>query len=186
MTSRTLLIVDDDEDLRRNTGGAICRSTREFDVLQEASAARSMATTVRNGLISCSSWTSACPTWTAARAVKMLRKGRLQGYRNADQSTMPDSAPFWGWKPRRQRLCDQAVSFARCCWPASVHASPARAGRIPPSVGPYTVSQPELLIDQRSGKIRGSPKRKPRSSISLPGRAESRHPRRASGGGVGP
>ena len=65
MTSRTILIVDDDDDLR----GTLVEQLslyEEFDVLQEATPQK--ASPRRAAASStCSSWMSGCPTWTAAR-----------------------------------------------------------------------------------------------------------------------
>src|SRR5690606_28221479 len=73
MTSRTLLIVDDDEDLRETLVEQLSLY-EEFDVLQEASAARGMAT-VRNGLIDLLVMDIGLPDMDGREAVKMLRKG---------------------------------------------------------------------------------------------------------------
>jgi DNA-binding response OmpR family regulator len=73
MTSRTLLIVDDDEDLRETLVEQLSLY-EEFDVLQEASAARGMAA-VRNGLIDLLVMDIGLPDMDGREAVKMLRKG---------------------------------------------------------------------------------------------------------------
>ncbi len=65
MTSRTLLIVDDDEDLRATLVEQL-GLYEEFDVLQEATAAKGIAA-ARAGSSTSWSWMSACRTWMAAR-----------------------------------------------------------------------------------------------------------------------
>ena len=77
MTSRTILIVDDDDDLR----GTLVEQLslyEEFDVLQESNAAKGIAT-ARGGLIDLLIMDVGLPDMDGREAVKMLRKG---GYKS--------------------------------------------------------------------------------------------------------
>ena len=73
MTSRTILIVDDDDDLRSTLVEQLSLY-EEFDVLQEATATKGIAT-VRNGLIDLLIMDVGLPDMDGREAVKMLRKG---------------------------------------------------------------------------------------------------------------
>src|SRR5882724_1580331 len=73
MTSRTILIVDDDDDLR----GTLVEQLslyEEFDVLQESTAAKGVAT-ARGGLIDLLIMDVGLPDMDGREAVKILRKG---------------------------------------------------------------------------------------------------------------
>jgi DNA-binding response OmpR family regulator len=73
MTSRTILIVDDDDDLR----GTLVEQLslyEEFDVLQEATAAKGVAV-ARAGLIDLLVMDVGLPDMDGREAVKLLRKG---------------------------------------------------------------------------------------------------------------
>ncbi|TIX30288.1 MAG: response regulator transcription factor, partial [Mesorhizobium sp.] len=77
MTSRTILIVDDDDDLR----GTLVEQLslyEEFDVLQESTAAKGVAT-ARGGLIDLLIMDVGLPDMDGREAVKILRKG---GYKS--------------------------------------------------------------------------------------------------------
>jgi len=62
MTPRTILIVDDDSDLRTTLVEQLALH-EEFAVLQEARPPRASPPR-ETGRSTCSSWMSACPTWT--------------------------------------------------------------------------------------------------------------------------
>ncbi|TGW04505.1 response regulator, partial [Mesorhizobium sp. M2D.F.Ca.ET.145.01.1.1] len=73
MTSRTILIVDDDDDLR----GTLVEQLslyEEFDVLQESTAAKGV-TAARGGLIDLLIMDVGLPDMDGREAVKILRKG---------------------------------------------------------------------------------------------------------------
>ena len=77
MTSRTILIVDDDEDLR----GALIEQLslyEEFDVLQEATASKGI-NAARAGVIDLLIMDVGLPDMDGREAVKILRKGGYKG-----------------------------------------------------------------------------------------------------------
>jgi len=73
MTSRTILIVDDDDDLRGTLVEQLALY-EEFDVLQEATAAKGV-TAARGGLIDLLIMDVGLPDMDGREAVKILRKG---------------------------------------------------------------------------------------------------------------
>ena len=73
MTSRTILIVDDDDDLRGTLVEQLALY-EEFDVLQEATAAKGVAA-ARGGLIDLLIMDVGLPDMDGREAVKILRKG---------------------------------------------------------------------------------------------------------------
>src|ERR671910_2283439 len=73
MTSRTILIVDDDEDLRATLVEQLSLY-EEFDVLKEATAAKGIAV-ARAGLIDLLVMDVGLPDMDGREAVKLLRKG---------------------------------------------------------------------------------------------------------------
>ena len=73
MTSRTILIVDDDDDLRSTLVEQLSLY-EEFDVLQEATAAKGISA-ARTGLIDLLIMDVGLPDMDGREAVKMLRKG---------------------------------------------------------------------------------------------------------------
>ena len=73
MASRTLLIVDDDEDLRSTLVEQLSLY-EEFEVLQEATAAKGVAA-ARAGLIDLLVMDVGLPDMDGREAVKLLRKG---------------------------------------------------------------------------------------------------------------
>ena len=73
MTSRTILVVDDDEDLRGTLAEQLSLY-EEFDVLQETTAAKGIAT-ARAGMIDLLIMDVGLPDMDGREAVKLLRKG---------------------------------------------------------------------------------------------------------------
>ena len=77
MTSRTILIVDDDDDLRATLVEQLSLY-EEFDVLQEATAGKGVAA-ARGGLIDLLIMDVGLPDMDGREAVKTAAQGRLQG-----------------------------------------------------------------------------------------------------------
>jgi DNA-binding response OmpR family regulator len=154
MTSRTLLIVDDDEDLRETLVEQLSLY-EEFDVLQEASAARGMAA-VRNGLIDLLVMDIGLPDMDGREAVKMLRKGgfkapiiMLTGH-DTDSDTilgLESGANDYVTKPFRF-----AVLLARIRAQLRQHEQSEDATF---TVGPYTFKPSQkLMTDAKGARIR--------------------------------
>src|SRR6476620_8965014 len=147
MTSRTILIVDDDDDLRGTLVEQLALY-EEFDVLQEATAAKGV-TAARGGLID-------LLVMDGREAVKILRKGgykapiiMLTGH-DTDSDTilgLEAGANDYVTKPFRF-----AVLLARIRAQLRQHKQSEDATF---SVGPYTFKPSQkLLLDQRGGKVR--------------------------------
>lgn len=154
MTSRTILIVDDDEDLRATLVEqlALCE---EFDILQEANATKGIQT-ARNAIVDILIMDVGLPDMDGREAVKLLRKG---GYRapiimltaqDTDSDTilgLEAGANDYVTKPFRF-----AVLLARIRAQLRQHEQSEDATF---SVGPYTFKPSQkLLLDERGGKIR--------------------------------
>ena len=163
MTSRTILIVDDDDDLRGTLVEQLALY-EEFDVLQEATAAKGV-TAARGGLIDLLIMDVGLPDMDGREAVKILRKGgykapiiMLTGH-DTDSDTilgLEAGANDYVTKPFRF-----AVLLARIRAQLRQHEQSEDATF---SVGPYTFKPSQkLLIDPRGGKVRLT-RRKPRSS----------------------
>ena len=73
MTSRTILIVDDDDDLRSTLVEQLALY-EEFDVLEEATATKGI-NAARNGLVDLLIMDVGLPDMDGREAVKVLRKG---------------------------------------------------------------------------------------------------------------
>jgi DNA-binding response OmpR family regulator len=73
MTSRTILIVDDDNDLRETLADQLSLY-EEFDVLQEPTAAKGVQT-ARSGIVDLLIMDVGLPDMDGREAVKILRKG---------------------------------------------------------------------------------------------------------------
>ncbi|MCR4267418.1 response regulator transcription factor [Nitratireductor sp. ZSWI3] len=154
MTSRTILIVDDDEDLRATLVEQLALY-EEFDILQEATATKGIQT-ARNAIIDILIMDVGLPDMDGREAVKLLRKG---GYRapiimltaqDTDSDTilgLEAGANDYVTKPFRF-----AVLLARIRAQLRQHEQSEDATF---SVGPYTFKPSQkLLIDERGGKIR--------------------------------
>ena len=145
MTSRTILVVDDDEDLRGTLAEQLSLY-EEFDVLQETTAAKGIAT-ARAGMIDLLIMDVGLPDMDGREAVKLLRKGgykapiiMLTGH-DTDSDTilgLEAGANDYVTKPFRF-----AVLLARIFWRAYVRscASTSRA-KTPPSRSAPTHSSP--------------------------------------------
>ncbi|EKF40541.1 response regulator transcription factor [Nitratireductor indicus] len=154
MTSRTILIVDDDEDLRATLVEQLALY-EEFDILQEATATKGIQT-ARNAIVDILIMDVGLPDMDGREAVKLLRKG---GYRapiimltaqDTDSDTilgLEAGANDYVTKPFRF-----AVLLARIRAQLRQHEQSEDATF---SVGPYTFKPSQkLLIDERGGKIR--------------------------------
>ena len=154
MSSRTILIVDDDDDLRSTLVEQLSLY-EEFEVLQETTAAKGIAT-ARGGLIDLLIMDVGLPDMDGREAVKILRKGgykapiiMLTGH-DTDSDTilgLEAGANDYVTKPFRF-----AVLLARIRAQLRQHEQSEDATF---SVGPYTFKPSQkLLIDQRGRKVR--------------------------------
>ncbi|EKF19112.1 response regulator transcription factor [Nitratireductor pacificus] len=154
MTSRTILIVDDDEDLRATLVEQLALY-EEFDILQEATATKGVQA-ARGAIVDLLIMDVGLPDMDGREAVKLLRKG---GYRapiimltaqDTDSDTilgLEAGANDYVTKPFRF-----AVLLARIRAQLRQHEQSEDATF---SVGPYTFKPSQkLLIDERGGKIR--------------------------------
>jgi len=154
MTSRTILIVDDDEDLRATLVEQL-RLYEEFDILQEATAAKGVQT-ARNAVADLLIMDVGLPDMDGREAVKILRKGGFRApiimltAQDTDSDTilgLEAGANDYVTKPFRF-----AVLLARIRAQLRQHEQSEDATF---TVGPYTFKPSQkLLIDQRGGKIR--------------------------------
>ncbi|MBY8916262.1 response regulator transcription factor [Nitratireductor rhodophyticola] len=154
MTSRTILIVDDDEDLRTTLVEQLSLY-EEFDILQEETATKGIQS-ARNAIVDLLIMDVGLPDMDGREAVKLLRKG---GYRapiimltaqDTDSDTilgLEAGANDYVTKPFRF-----AVLLARIRAQLRQHEQSEDATF---AVGPYTFKPSQkLLIDERGGKIR--------------------------------
>ncbi len=154
MTPRTILIVDDDEDLRSTLVEQL-ELCEEFDLLQEATAAKGIQA-ARNSMVDLTIMDVGLPDMDGREAVKLLRKG---GYRapiimltaqDTDSDTilgLEAGANDYVTKPFRF-----AVLLARIRAQMRQHEQSEDAKF---NVGPYTFKPSQkLLIDPRGSKIR--------------------------------
>lgn len=154
MPARSILIVDDDEDLRATLVEQLSLY-EEFDVSEVATAAKGI-NTARSGVVDLLIMDVGLPDMDGREAVKMLRKG---GYKapiimltgnDTDSDTilgLEAGANDYVTKPFRF-----AVLLARIRAQLRQHEQSEDATF---SVGPYTFKPSQkLLIDQRGGKIR--------------------------------
>ena len=154
MTSRTILIVDDDEDLRTTLVEQLSLY-EEFDILQEDTATKGIQS-ARNVIVDLLIMDVGLPDMDGREAVKLLRKG---GYRapiimltaqDTDSDTilgLEAGANDYVTKPFRF-----AVLLARIRAQLRQHEQSEDATF---AVGPYTFKPSQkLLIDERGGKIR--------------------------------
>ena len=130
MTSRTILIVDDDDDLRATLVEQLALY-EEFDVQQESTAAKGVAA-ARGGVVDLLIMDVGLPDMDGREAVKILRKGGYNDYVT---------------KPFRF-----AVLLARIRAQLRQHEQSEDATF---SVGPYTFKPSQkLLLDPRGAKVR--------------------------------
>ena len=183
MASRTILIVDDDDDLRATLVEQLSLY-EEFEVLQEATAAKGIAA-ARAGMIDLLIMDVGLPDMDGREAVKLLRKGgykapiiMLTGH-DTDSDTilgLEAGANDYVTKPFRF-----AVLLARIRAQLRQHEQSEDATF---SVGPYTFKPSQkLLIDQKGGKVQADRKGSLDHQIPLPRRPEggdARHPARGS------
>jgi DNA-binding response OmpR family regulator len=154
MTSRTILLVDDDNDLRETLVEQLSLY-EEFSILQEASAAKGIHA-ARNGQIDLLIMDVGLPDMDGREAVKLLRKGgfkspiiMLTGH-DTDSDTilgLEAGANDYVTKPFRF-----AVLLARIRAQLRQHESSEDATF---SVGPYTFKPGQKLLTMENGqKIR--------------------------------
>jgi DNA-binding response OmpR family regulator len=154
MTARTILIVDDDDDLREtlNEQLALCE---EFNILQEANATKGIQT-ARSGQVDLLIMDVGLPDMDGREAVKLLRKGgfkspiiMLTGH-DTDSDTilgLESGANDYVVKPFRF-----AVLLARIRAQLRQHEHSEDATF---TVGPYTFKPSQkLLVDGEGAKIR--------------------------------
>src|SRR5690606_37990613 len=154
MTSRTILLVDDDNDLRGTLVEPLSLY-EEFDVLEADTASKAIGT-VRGGLVDLLIMDVGLPDMDGREAVKLLRKGgykapiiMLTGH-DTDSDTilgLEAGANDYVTKPFRF-----AVLLARIRAQLRQHEQSEDATF---TIGPYTFRPSQkLLIDQRGGKVR--------------------------------
>ena len=154
MATRTILVVDDDDDLR-NTLVEQLSLYEEFNVLQEATATKAV-TTARGSIIDLLIMDVGLPDMDGREAVKLLRKGgfkapiiMLTGH-DTDADTilgLEAGANDYVTKPFKF-----AVLLARIRVQLRQHEQSEDAVF---TVGPYTFKPSQkLLLDQRGGKVR--------------------------------
>jgi DNA-binding response OmpR family regulator len=154
MTPRTILIVDDDDDLRAMLVEQLALY-EEFDLLAEPNATKGIQAT-RNSMVDLTIMDVGLPDMDGREAVKLLRKG---GYRapiimltaqDTDSDTilgLEAGANDYVTKPFRF-----AVLLARIRAQMRQHEQSEDANF---TVGPYTFKPSQkLLIDERGSKIR--------------------------------
>ncbi|EAB6717716.1 DNA-binding response regulator [Salmonella enterica subsp. enterica] len=154
MAARTILIVDDDDDLRSTLVEQLALY-EDFDVQSESNATRGI-NAARSGVVDLLIMDVGLPDMDGREAVKMLRKGgykapviMLTGH-DTDSDTilgLEAGANDYVTKPFRF-----AVLLARIRAQLRQHEQSEDATF---TVGPYTFKPSQkLLIDQRGGKIR--------------------------------
>ena len=154
MASRTILSVDDDDDLRSTLVEQLALY-EEFEILQEGTATKGIQS-VRNGMVDLLIMDVGLPDMDGREAVKLLRKS---GYKapiimltgqDTDSDTilgLEAGANDYVTKPFRF-----AVLLARIRAQLRQHEQSEDATF---TVGPYTFKPSQkLLVDQRGGKIR--------------------------------
>ena len=154
MTSRTILIVDDDADLRETLVEQLSLY-EEFEILQEATAGKGVQA-ARGGIVDLLIMDVGLPDMDGREAVKLLRKGgfkapiiMLTGH-DTDSDTilgLEAGANDYVTKPFRF-----AVLLARIRAQLRQHEQSEDATF---SVGPYVFKPSQkLLTDQKGGKVR--------------------------------
>ncbi|AAL51248.1 MULTISPECIES: response regulator transcription factor [Brucella] len=154
MTGRTILIVDDDEDLRSILVEQL-ELCEEFQILQEDSAGKGIQT-ARNGIVDLLIMDVGLPDMDGREAVKLLRKGgfkapiiMLTGHDTESDTILglESGANDYVTKPFKF-----AVLLARVRAQLRQHEQSEDATFI---VGPYTFKPGQkLLIDEKGSKIR--------------------------------
>jgi DNA-binding response OmpR family regulator len=154
MTSRTILIVDDDEDLRSTLVEQLSLY-EEFEILQEGTATKGIQS-VRNGMVDLLIMDVGLPDMDGREAVKLLRKNGFKAPiivltgQDTDSDTilgLEAGANDYVTKPFRF-----AVLLARIRAQLRQHEQSEDATF---AVGPYTFKPSQkLLVDQRGGKLR--------------------------------
>jgi DNA-binding response OmpR family regulator len=154
MASRTILIVDDDEDLRSTLVEQLALY-EEFQILQEGTATKGIQS-VRNGMIDLLIMDVGLPDMDGREAVKLLRKNGFKAPiimltgQDTDSDTilgLEAGANDYVTKPFRF-----AVLLARIRAQLRQHEQSEDATF---TVGPYTFKPSQkLLVDQRGSKVR--------------------------------
>ncbi|MDZ5699345.1 MULTISPECIES: response regulator transcription factor [Phyllobacteriaceae] len=154
MTPRTILIVDDDDDLRATLVEQLALY-EEFDLLQEATATKAIHA-ARNGMVDLIIMDVGLPDMDGREAVKLLRKSGFRApiimltAQDTDSDTilgLEAGANDYVTKPFRF-----AVLLARIRAQMRQHEQSEDAKF---TVGPYMFKPShKLLVDERGGKIR--------------------------------
>ena len=154
MTGRTILIVDDDEDLRSILVEQL-ELCEEFQILQEDNATKGIQT-ARNGIVDLLIMDVGLPDMDGREAVKLLRKGgfkapiiMLTGHDTESDTILglESGANDYVTKPFKF-----AVLLARIRAQLRQHEQSEDATLI---VGPYTFKPGQkLLLDEKGSKIR--------------------------------
>ncbi|MGH6763391.1 MAG: response regulator transcription factor [Phyllobacterium sp.] len=154
MTARTILIVDDDDDLR----GILAEQLslyEEFQIIEEKTAAKGVQA-ARNGVVDLLIMDVGLPDMDGREAVKLLRKGgfkapviMLTGHDTDSDTILGLEAGANDYVTKPFRL---AVLLARIRAQLRQHEQSEDATF---TVGPYTFKPGhKLLVDQKGGKIR--------------------------------
>src|SRR6201991_3236148 len=154
MTSRTILIVDDDDDLLATLVEQLALY-EEFDVQQESTAAKGVAA-ARGGVVDLLIMDVGLPDMDGREAVKLLRRGGYKAPIIMLTGPDTDSDTILGleggandYTPKPFRV---AVLLARIRAQPRQHEQSEDATF---SVGPYTFKPSQkLLLDQKGGKVR--------------------------------
>jgi len=154
MSKRTILIVDDDEDLRSTLHEQLSMY-EEFDVRQEPTATKGVAS-ARAGVVDLLLMDVGLPDMDGREAVKLLRKGGfkapiivLTGHDTESDTILGLEAGANDYVTKPFRF---AVLLARIRAQLRQHEQSEDATF---TVGPYTFKPSQkLLVDQKGGKIR--------------------------------
>ncbi len=167
MTGRTILVVDDDEDLRSILVEQL-ELCEEFQILQEDNATKGIQT-ARNGIVDLLIMDVGLPDMDGREAVKLLRKGgfkapiiMLTGHDTESDTILglESGANDYVTKPFKF-----AVLLARIRAQLRQHEQSEDATFI---VGPYTFKPGQkLLLDEKGSKIRLTEKKQRSSNISI-------------------
>ena len=154
MTSRTILIVDDDEDLR----GALIEQLslyEEFDVLQEATATKGIAT-ARAGVIDLMIMDVGLPDMDGREAVRIMRRNGFRGPVIMLTGQDSDSDTILGLEAGANDYVAKPVRFAVLLARvrAQLRSHEASEDAIF-SIGPYTFRPgAKMLLTEKNAKIR--------------------------------
>jgi DNA-binding response OmpR family regulator len=154
MTSRTILIVDDDTDLRETLVEQLSLY-EEFDVQQEPTASKGIQA-VRNGLVDLLIMDVGLPDMDGREAVKLLRKGGFKAPIIMLTAQDTDSDTILGLEAGANDYVTKPFRFAVLL--ARIRAQLRQYEQSEDAtfvVGPYTFKPSQkLMTDQKGGKVR--------------------------------